>query len=126
MTRFALPVFALLLAVWPGCRSAPSTKQSLPSGQVWLQLEPPSASVIIDEKPLLVPREAGGLRLSMPIGPHRFEISAPGYFAAYRDVTVQTGSPQSVQIALRPDPDAAIDSAPARPFGPRPRPLDAP
>ncbi len=126
MNRPALALAAIFLAAVPACRSAPTTTKNLPSGQVWLQLEPPSASVIIDERPLLVPAEAGGLRLAMPIGPHRVEVSAPGYFAAYREITVQIGSPQAVQIALRPDPDAAPDSAPARPFGPRPRPLDVP
>lgn len=126
MNRLVPALAALCLAALPACRSAPTPTKNLPSGQVWLQLEPASASVIIDERPLLVPREAGGLRLAMPIGSHRFEVSAPGYFAAYREITVQTGSPQQLQIALRPDPDAAPDSAPARPFGPRPQPIDVP
>lgn len=126
MKRRVFVMAALFLLALPACRSAPATTKSLPSGQVWLQLEPATASVIIDERPLLVPREAGGLRLAMPIGPHRFEVSAPGYFAAYREVTVQLGSPQSVQITLRADPDAAPDATPARPFGPPPRTPDVP
>ena len=111
MTRVVLPCLRAALAVLPACRSALSTKQSLPSGQVWLQRAPRPASLSTRSRCLHRARRVGcGCRCRSDLIASR---SLPRVTSRPIAMTVQTGSPQSVQIALRPDPDAAIDSAPA-------------
>ena len=100
-----------------GCRSAPAPIPA--SGHLSLQLSFPGASVVLDERPLLAPRQDGTLRVPVYVGAHRVEVYAPGYFTAYRDVQVTVATDARVAVTLRPDPDAAIDTAPARPLGPR-------
>lgn len=114
-----------LLILASACRSSP-TVTPRETGQLVLQLRPKTASVVLDERPLLVPRSDGEVALGLPAGAHRVEVFAPGYFTAYRDVKLVPGSPVTLQVELRADPDAAPDTAPARPFGPRPAPIEAP
>ncbi len=98
--RLALAMIVPLLAVG-ACRSAPPAP---PSGRLWLELSPPQANVLIDDKPLL--RQADGtLRVSLPAGAHRVEVYTPGYFHAYRDVTVAAALTTRLKVALRADPD---------------------
>lgn len=86
------------------CRSAPPT---LPSGQLWLELSPAKASVLVDDRPLLGRANSSGtLHVMLPPGPHRVEVYAPGYFHAYRDIAIGAASPANLRIALRADPDA--------------------
>lgn len=122
----ATPLFGLLMLA-SACRSSPTpTATPRETGQLVLQLRPKTASVVLDERPLLVPRSDGEVALGLPAGAHRIEVFAPGYFTAYRDVKLVPGSPVTLQVELRADPDAAPDTAPARPFGPRPAPIEAP
>jgi hypothetical protein len=126
--RRSLACGLTLFSLLPACRTGPTptTNRSKETGQLVLVLSPKHASVVLDEKPLLVPRSDGSVALGMPVGSHRLEIFAPGYFTAYREVQLAAGSPVTVEVALRADPDAAQDTAPARPFGPRPAALDPP
>lgn len=125
---FRIAVSLCLFSLVSACRSGPTPtdSRSKPLGQLVLQLSPKTASVVLDERPLLVPRSDGSVALGVPIGSHRVEVFAPGYFTAYRDVQLTAGSPVTLQITLRADPDAAPDTAPARPFGPRPAAIEPP
>lgn len=116
------------LTAFSACRTGPTptADHAKPTGQLVLILSPPTASVVLDERPLLVPRSDGSVTLGIPAGSHRIEVFAPGYFAAYREVQLSPGSPVTLQVALRADPDAPPDTAPARPFGPRPAAIEPP
>lgn len=116
------------LAALSACRTGPTptSNRAKPTGQLVLVVSPPTASVVLDERPLLVPRSDGSVTLGMPAGSHRVEVFAPGYFTAYREVQLSAGSPVTLQVALRADPDAPPDTAPARPFGPRPAAIEPP
>lgn len=96
-------LFALLLSGSLGCKSAPPPPP--PSGQLLLELLPGQASVLFDDRPLL--RKPGGsvLKVSLPAGPHRVEVYAPGYFHAYRDIAITAQAESRLQVTLRPDPD---------------------
>lgn len=91
------------VALVGGCRSAPPPAP--PGGQLMLELVPAQASVLVDDKPL-VRRPAGALRVELPVGPHRVEAYAPGYFHAYHEVAVGQGAPAQLKVVLRADPDA--------------------
>ena len=108
---------ALLLTVLlaAGCKSAPTAK---PTGVLWLNLSPPSATVIVDEQPLLARPGAVTLRIALRAGPHRLELRAPAYFPAYRDLDIPSAGESRLTVALRPDPDAELESAgPTRALG---------
>ena len=99
--RWLVP--GLLAAVLvTGCKSAPPPPP--PSGQLFLELSPSQASVLVDDRPLLR-RAVGPLRVSLPAGAHRVEVYAPGYFHAYRDIAITAAAEARLQVALRPDPD---------------------
>jgi hypothetical protein len=115
--RHALALFLLGLIGCLGCKSAPTQK---PSGILWLNLSPPSATVIVDEQPVVARPGAVTLRISLRPGPHRLMLRAPGHFTAYRDVDIVSapGGDRHLDVALRPDPDAEQELAtPARPLG---------
>lgn len=99
----ALPLVMALVMALAGCKSAPPPPP--PSGQLLLELSPGLASVLVDDRPLL--RKPGGsaLRVPLPVGAHRIEIYAPGFFHAYREIDVRQATETRVQVALRPDPD---------------------
>jgi hypothetical protein len=101
--RAGLLGLALGLALVGACRSAPPPAP--PSGQLALELLPAQASVLIDDRPL-VRRADGPLRASLPVGAHRVEVYAPGYFHAYREVTVAASGTVQLRVVLRADPDA--------------------
>jgi hypothetical protein len=86
-----------------GCKSAPPPPP--PSGQLLLELQPGQASVLVDDRPLLRRPDSSLLKVSLPAGPHRLEVYAPGYFHAYRDITITASTESRLQVALRPDPD---------------------
>lgn len=110
------PLLALLLG---GCKSAPPAK---PSGILWLNLKPPSATVLVDEQPIVARPGAVTLRIALRAGPHRLELRAPGHFPAYRDLELPSAGELRLDLALRPDPDAEPE-APARPLGQLPTPV---
>jgi hypothetical protein len=113
MTSGRALLLAALLAA--GCKSAPTAK---PTGILWLNLSPPSATVIVDEQPLLARPGAVTLRISLRAGPHRLLLRAPSYFPAYRDLDIPSAGERHLDVALRPDPDGELPSAsPARPLG---------
>jgi hypothetical protein len=118
---FALGLLPLLAA---GCKSAPPAR---PSGILWLNLSPPSATVIVDEQPVAAQPGAVTLRISLRPGPHRLMLRAPGHFTAYRDLDIVSAGERHLDVALRPDPDAEPELVtPARPLGellPRPLPM---
>lgn len=122
------PSLLALLGLLSACRSGPTPTPSASknTGQLVLVLSPKTASVVLDERPLLVPRSDGSVALGMPAGAHRVEVFAPGYFTAYREVVLTPASPVTLQVTLRADPDAQPDTAPARPFGPRPAAIEPP
>lgn len=91
------------ILVVSACRSAPPPPP--PSGQLLLELLPSQASVLVDDRPVLR-RGVGTLRVTLPAGPHRVEVYAPGYFHAYREVAVSAAGEARLKVALRPDPDA--------------------
>jgi hypothetical protein len=101
ISRSAFALTAVLLA--GACKTAPPPPP--PSGQLLLSLSPPLASVLVDDRPLLRQPGSAALRVSLPAGPHRVEVYAPGYFHAYRDVTVPVAAETRVEVALRADPD---------------------
>jgi hypothetical protein len=102
-TRRGLWLGGLLVALLHGgCKTAPPPPP--PSGQLFLELTPPQASVLVDDRPLLR-RGMGALRVSLPAGAHRVEVYAPGYFHAYRDIAITAATESRLQVALRPDPD---------------------
>lgn len=111
------PLLALLLG--GGCKSAPPAK---PSGVLWLNLKPPSATVLVDEQPIVARPGAVTLRIALRAGPHRLELRAPGHFPAYRDLELPSAGELRLDLALRPDPDAEPE-APARPLGQLPTPV---
>lgn len=94
---------ALLLCAALGCKSAPPPPP--PSGQLLIELLPGQASVLVDDRPLLRKPGSSLLRVSLPAGPHRVEVYAPGYFHAYRDIAITASAESRLQVALRPDPD---------------------
>jgi len=96
-------LLGLLVAAPFGCKSAPPPPP--PSGQLLIELVPGQASVLVDDRPLLRRPGASLLKVSLPAGPHRVEVYAPGYFHAYRDITVTASAESRLQVALRPDPD---------------------
>ena len=106
----ALLTLGLLLG---GCKSAPPAK---PTGVLWLNLKPPSATVLVDEQPIVARPGAVTLRIALRAGPHRLELRAPGHFPAYRDLELPSAGELRLDVALRPDPDAEPE-APARPLG---------
>jgi hypothetical protein len=95
-------LLGLLLLLGGACRSAPPPPP--PSGQLWLELLPPQANVLVDDRPLLR-RPDGSLRVGLPAGAHRVEAYAPGFFHAYRDVSVVAAGEARLKVVLRPDPD---------------------
>jgi hypothetical protein len=100
-----------------GCLRGPAAK---PTGILLLDLSPPSATVLIDEQPVAARMGAATLRISLSTGAHRLEIRAPAYFPAYRDLSIARASQSRLMVALRPDPDAELDSQSstlARPLG---------
>ena len=106
---------ALALLAAGGCKSAPTAK---PTGILWLNLSPPSATVIIDEQPILARPGAVTLRISLRAGTHRLELRAPAYFPAYRDLDIPSAGERRLELALRADPDAESPAAaPTRPLG---------
>lgn len=107
----ALLTVGLLLT--GGCKTAPPAK---PGGVLWLNLRPPSATVLVDEQPIVARPGAVTLRIALRAGPHRLELRAPGHFPAYRDLELPSAGELRLDVALRPDPDAEPD-APARPLG---------
>lgn len=113
----ALLTLGLLLG--GGCKSAPSAK---PTGVLWLNLKPPSATVLVDEQPIVARPGAVTLRIALRAGPHRLELRAPGHFPAYRDLELPSAGELRLDVALRPDPDAEPE-APARPLGQLPPPV---
>lgn len=111
-----LALLALLLAA--GCKSAPAAK---PTGILWLNLKPPSATVLVDEQPVVARPGAVTLRIAIGAGAHRLELRAPGHFPAYRDLDIPSAGEVRMDLALRPDPDAEpLGDGPARPLGPPP------
>lgn len=100
---FGVLLLGLVSAATVGCKSAPPPPP--PSGQLLIELVPGQASVLVDDRPLL--RKPGGsvLRVSLPAGAHRVEVYAPGYFHAYRDISITASTESRLQVALRPDPD---------------------
>ena len=42
----------------------------------------------------------------LPVGNHRVEAYAPGYFHAYHEVAVGQAAPTQLKVVLRADPDA--------------------
>jgi hypothetical protein len=94
---------ALGLMLIGGCKSTPPAK---PSGVLWLNLSPPSATVIVDEQPITARPGAVTLRISLRPGAHRLELRAPAHFPAYRDLDIPSAGERHLDIALRPDPDA--------------------
>ena len=117
-TRRRGSALALLLLFTAECKSAPVAK---PAGVVWLNLAPPSATVLLDEQPVAARIGAATLRIAVRPGAHRLELRAPGYFPAYRDLAIQSAGEVRLDVALRPDPDAepGIDAA-TRPLAPPP------
>jgi hypothetical protein len=98
-----------------GCKSTPAAK---PSGVLWLNLSPPTATVIVDEQPILARPGAVTLRISLRPGAHRLELRAPAYFPAYRDLDIPSAGERRLDITLRADPDAEPPtSGPTRPLG---------
>lgn len=109
---------ALALLLVAGCKSAPPAK---PAGVLWLNLKPPSATVLLDEQPVVARPGAVTLRIAVRPGAHRLELRAPGHFTAYRDLDIASAGEVRIDLALRPDPDAEPQSdAPARLPGPLP------
>ncbi len=118
-----------LRCLWVGvalvgaCRSAPPPAP--PSGQLLLELVPAQASVLVDDRPL-VRRPAGALRVELPVGAHRVEVYAPGFFHAYREVAIAQAAPAQLKVVLQADPDADSEKPePGErgllpPLGPRP------
>lgn len=87
-----------------GCRSAPPPPP--PTGQLWLEVTPSHARVLVDDRPLIRRSGvSGALRVALPAGAHRVEVYAPGYFHAYRDVAVAAASEARLKVVLRSDPD---------------------
>lgn len=119
LTRGAI-LGATLLALGSGCRSAPAARPAPPAGLLVLVVSPPGGLLLLDDRPILARPDATRLSLEVPAGAHRVELRAPGYFTAYRDVTVPPRAlgEQRLDVALRPDPDAEPETAtPARPLG---------
>lgn len=105
----------LALLFCGGCKSAPVAK---PTGVLWLNLSPPSATVIIDEQPILARPGAVTLRIVLRAGTHRLELRAPSYFPAYRDLDIASAGERHLDVALRADPDAEpAGLLPVRPLG---------
>lgn len=94
--------FALLCG---GCKSAP-TAPPVAMGQLLLSLIPAQASVLVDDRPIMRQAAASEVqKVDLPVGPHRVEVYAPGYFHAYSDVAVAQGAPSRLEVVLRADPD---------------------
>ena len=95
---------ALLGLVTLGCKSAPPPPP--PSGVVVLQVEPASASLLVDEQPVMSTPGAARRKLSLPAGAHRLEARA---------------SADKIWSAIRADqplPDAEPpDTSSVRPLG---------
>ena len=96
-----------------GCKSAPAAQ---PTRVLWLSHKPPSATVLVDEQPIVARPGAVTLRIALRAGPPRLELRAPGHFPAYRDLELPSAGELRLDVALRPDPDAEPE-APARPLG---------
>jgi hypothetical protein len=85
---------------------------------------PVNLSVVVDGQPV----PAATLDVDRPVdaGPHRIEVSAPGYRTASADVTVGEGSRVDTQLRLDPEPLAAAPPPVApvllAPPGPPPAP----
>lgn len=126
--RRALFLGALALGLGlaqPGCRTAPTTR---PQGTLLLSVSPAGVTILLNDRPLPTRSSEALLRLAVGAGPHRLELRAPGYFTAYRDVTITAAAEQRLSVTLRPDPDAApLSTAPTRPLGQLPpMPTDVP
>ena len=111
-----LGYLALSVLVSLGCKSAPPPPP--PSGVVVLQVEPASASLLVDEQPVMSTPGAARRKLSLPAGAHRLEARASGYFPLYRDLQVIAAQEQPLTLTLRADPDAEPpDTSSVRPLG---------
>lgn len=98
----------LLLGI--GCRTAPQTPP--PLGSLAVRVTPEEASVLIDDFPIA--RGSGVRRVRVPVGKHRMEVRAPGYFAAYREFVMKAAEDSVlIELALRADPNAELDAAPS-------------
>lgn len=106
-----------------GCHAAPATP---PLGTLVLGVSPVTATVFLDEQPLLL-RQTGGqpARVRMPAGPHRLEVRAVGYLTRFYDLAVRASADSVLSVSLHPDPEADLDtqSAATTPFAPRPLPI---
>ena len=108
-----------------GCHSTPAV---VPSGTPVLQFSPQTATVLLDDQPLLLRAAASApARVRVATGPHRLEVRAIGYLTRFQDVQVQTGADSVLSVSLHPDPESDLEpqGAATQPFAPRPRELPA-
>ncbi len=112
-----------LAATAAGCHGpAPAP----PTGVLVLSVVPQRSTVLLDDRPLLVPNPGQQpARFRLSVGPHRIEVRAMGHLARFYDVAIQAGADAVISASLHPDPEAEPDSTPAstEAFAPRAREL---
>lgn len=105
------------LALPAACRSAP---QRQPDATLVLRVAEhdhaplPSPLAYIDDQAVPLP-PGGALRVVLPAGLHRVAVRADGHFPAYREISLPPRQERTLEVRLRPDPDAAPPGPPARP-----------
>ena len=86
----------------PSSREAPASPQAAPYGTLSLRVEPVEASVLIDGD-RWVSSDGRTFVVQIPAGPHRLDITRPGYKKYSAEFQVSVGGTTRLNVTLTPE-----------------------